>query len=446
MLFHVNSKTGVAGKCSATQGGCPFGAVEDHFTSPEAARASFENSQDTFTTKVSTDLKASLPDWHGKLPAHIEKQIAKKLNSDFAFLEAVDNGSIETRFADVEEFLSPPIYAARSRGSYFADEHDETTDDSIPEGTYLIAIHSRQGGGNRECYCDDYISHEAGCLSENNNEMESHPQYYRDEDDEYDSTYSTHYFLVKGPKVDVEKHKEQVALRSKASQIRTFRNRIDSGELPPWGMLENDGTALNTYSQTRQKLANENRHLSETQSILAISKKGIDAINTGTELTETEILGVARAAAYSSYQVRSFVSELEDFRRTAKDRNVANARVVEAEKLPASELRDYLLGDRGTGSYTTEEKRGRSKVKVTKTYERGSLLGKELEETSRRAESAKKRIKIPLDKLIEVNKAAKVRLDESAALTKTIEKQRIKAWAAGWPGLARDVPPVSEEF
>lgn len=43
-LFHVNPATGEAGACSAQKGKCPFGSTDDHFTSAEAARSSYENS------------------------------------------------------------------------------------------------------------------------------------------------------------------------------------------------------------------------------------------------------------------------------------------------------------------------------------------------------------------------------------------------------------------
>jgi len=45
MAFHINPSTGEAGKCSATKGGCPFGSAEDHYSSPEAARNAFEETQ-----------------------------------------------------------------------------------------------------------------------------------------------------------------------------------------------------------------------------------------------------------------------------------------------------------------------------------------------------------------------------------------------------------------
>lgn len=42
MSFHINPKTGNPGNCLASAGKCPFGTDEEHFTSREAARASYE--------------------------------------------------------------------------------------------------------------------------------------------------------------------------------------------------------------------------------------------------------------------------------------------------------------------------------------------------------------------------------------------------------------------
>lgn len=52
MRYHINHK-GEAGVCRATNGGCPFGGEADHFTSPEAARAHFEASQNASTASLS---------------------------------------------------------------------------------------------------------------------------------------------------------------------------------------------------------------------------------------------------------------------------------------------------------------------------------------------------------------------------------------------------------
>ena len=44
-MFHVNPTTGNVSKCSAKAGKCPFGNADDHFTTSDAARNSYEESQ-----------------------------------------------------------------------------------------------------------------------------------------------------------------------------------------------------------------------------------------------------------------------------------------------------------------------------------------------------------------------------------------------------------------
>lgn len=46
-MFHVNPATGDAGRCRATQGKCPFGSTEEHYTTIEGARDSYERDMKT---------------------------------------------------------------------------------------------------------------------------------------------------------------------------------------------------------------------------------------------------------------------------------------------------------------------------------------------------------------------------------------------------------------
>ena len=72
-----------------------------------------------------------------------------------------------------------------------------------------IAVYTRGGGGNRECYCDDYYEvdelsiadaigdlHEKGCVVLTHERNHKHPNYIHDADDYFDSTYATFYFSV----------------------------------------------------------------------------------------------------------------------------------------------------------------------------------------------------------------------------------------------------------
>ncbi len=55
----------------------------------------------------------------------------------------------------------------------------------------LIAVYTRLGGGNSECWCDG-DDHE--CYVPTIEKLREHPQYVRDQDDDFDITYKTFYF------------------------------------------------------------------------------------------------------------------------------------------------------------------------------------------------------------------------------------------------------------
>ena len=71
-----------------------------------------------------------------------------------------------------------------------------------------IAVYTRGGGGNRECYCHDYTTeeertatlgtskHDPGCVRILQSKMRSNPNYLYDQDDDFDCTYATFYFKV----------------------------------------------------------------------------------------------------------------------------------------------------------------------------------------------------------------------------------------------------------
>lgn len=91
----------------------------------------------------------------------------------------------------------------RFRDAYLADEGA------------TIAIHTRTGGGNRACECHeewkaagapDRINadsegalHYNDCWAYRNWNLTQHPNYRRDEDDDFDNTYATFFFSVPEP-------------------------------------------------------------------------------------------------------------------------------------------------------------------------------------------------------------------------------------------------------
>ena len=59
-----------------------------------------------------------------------------------------------------------------------------------------IAVYTRGGGSNRDCFCDDPDIHEDGCVVPIQLLLCEHPLYLRDEDDDFDNTYATFYFRM----------------------------------------------------------------------------------------------------------------------------------------------------------------------------------------------------------------------------------------------------------
>lgn len=71
-----------------------------------------------------------------------------------------------------------------------------------PDGP-VIAVYTRQGGGNRECFCESrntvVVAEQhvpATCYAACNEVLAAHPLYLSDADDDFDSTYATFYFRV----------------------------------------------------------------------------------------------------------------------------------------------------------------------------------------------------------------------------------------------------------
>jgi len=99
---------------------------------------------------------------------------------------AVADGNQRERGAVLLGMLGDPVVAR------FRDAWVEKGEDGP-----VIAIYTRQGGGNRECYCDSEPgrAHVPGqCHAACNEALAAHPLYLRDADDDFDATYATFYF------------------------------------------------------------------------------------------------------------------------------------------------------------------------------------------------------------------------------------------------------------
>lgn len=102
---------------------------------------------------------------------------------------AVADGNQAERGAVLLAVLGGP-HVARYRDAWV---------EKSPDGP-VIAVYTRQGGGNRECCCDpggmtgQHVP--SACYAACNEALAAHPLYLRDADDDFDATYATFYFRV----------------------------------------------------------------------------------------------------------------------------------------------------------------------------------------------------------------------------------------------------------
>jgi hypothetical protein len=122
----------------------------------------------------------------------------------------------------------------------FRDAWVEKGDDGRP----VIAVYTRQGGGNRTCHCDakagtpefkaEHVP--SNCYSACNEELARHPLYIRDADDAFNATYATFWFRLPGTLPDdVRRVLTEAAIDpvDMSERWRQAIKRVESGELRP---------------------------------------------------------------------------------------------------------------------------------------------------------------------------------------------------------------------
>lgn len=96
-----------------------------------------------------------------------------------------------------------PVWAKNGQPHFDDEEWADSADDPAdprwddPQWSIAASVHTRNGGGNRDCYCfrvDD--EHDEGCLVPVIAALQEHPAYLCDEDDDGDRTYANFYFRI----------------------------------------------------------------------------------------------------------------------------------------------------------------------------------------------------------------------------------------------------------
>lgn len=448
--YHFNKDTGRTGKCEATKQACRLGlSVSEHYETREEAQAAFEKTQDGKSKTLKKERKIKPTISSSVSSKKIQQQLQKLYDENNVIVNQVDSGKIDISKSYPEGLLLENPSPLRHRGSFFASQKELREDYGVYadiEGIYAVVVSARQGGGNRECYCDDPYEegHEEGCYALDNEIISEMPGFVADVDDMGDDTYNYFIFDNNIQKEDVEEHTKQLKLKSMYDKAKKVRDAIDNKSAPVWSLndMETYNERLNDYNRANSEYFNDSRALLDMKKTGNAAKTIIESLASNDDKNlNSSIDSLPRDVQRKLFHTRAYlhndsVDEYEKMKKAYED----------AEDLPDdSELKKYLLTDRGTDSYTTKEKQGRRNVTVTKTYDRGSILGQELESKKRQADQvlAKRKETIELlqpyvDKLDEVEKGLGTKKDK-------VESSKQKVWESGWI-YGEDVPNMPEDF
>lgn len=129
------------------------------------------------------------------------------------------------------------------------DPDDPRWDD--PQAVLAASVHTRNGGGNRECLCDD---EEHYCLVATIDSLESHPAHLANRDDSGDRTYADFYFAI------ADKEAVRGAIRRRRESEDQGRARaklaaIAAGKAAPWEVMDHNPDTLAAQRKAKADLA-----------------------------------------------------------------------------------------------------------------------------------------------------------------------------------------------
>lgn len=353
----------------------------------------------------------------------------------------------------------------RHRGGPWLEVLDDTREDGTrsytteeppgPDEPLVLRVHTRNGGGNRECWHDeDAVTDEHGlvdgCVGCTNEKLQQHPWYLTDRDDRFDCTYAD--FLFQVP----DEHREAFVA---AADTAAFARRWDSahaaleairaGKAAPWNILATAEqiTAHRDHVRelTRQLIAPWRREQVEAEigqtdefaGLLAGAPEPNDRQNPRIQIQDDSKASGAR------FIFRSDVVKAGVQAREARERAGRFARLrteIESGGL-SDELRDYLVGDRPPTTYQATEGSGRRARTVTRTYTPVS----DFRQNEQKAVDDNRRYGATyreVEQLIVGHQAALrdrvARADAAQAQLDTVMREG--EWALGWPGASADVP------
>lgn len=314
-MYHVNPETEKSGKCRAKKPeNCRFknedGSPIQHFDSQEDADKHISEKNKKENSKTAPSLK--------KEPASKASKavdaITEKYDGDLTWLKP----KLSEYLAGLDNRANHPTDIAlgelrlgdyRDRGasvitvSEALEEMDEFERYSlenaigtevngvkITEDTLIVAVYTRNGGGNRESVsswgdedCPDYCT---GCQAE---ALEDNPYHIYNEDDSFDRTYANFYYVLPSEAVEeveyARAHEDELNERARAENNHSAMAR---GDITPWSV--NDPKKYREITNELHELENDKKIASRVNT--TSDKQAMIDYSEGKEYDEKEYFHV----------------------------------------------------------------------------------------------------------------------------------------------------------
>lgn len=459
--YHINPKTNRANICRA-KFKCDFMPDGQHGDTPQeafdiiAAHEALKEGSLSGTKKVDAgelmgasnaeytlleheDVKKDLSELRKMYPSVFTKGFNQKFVQKFSDYYSFKVSGKELPSGDVRCMIPDAPRAIRERGVFLSSREELAEDEDFPEynldacSDYVLVLVTRQGGGNRECWCGDGFP-EGDCLVLNNETLQSEPGYIYDTDDSFDSTYATFYFNTKLTDEDLEKFNEGVKY---GNAIKAQEGAIESmklGKLPPWSINEDDHEVIDEYMNEWGNYGKRDLLIKkEKRSKVAIKScnEAIKKAKLGT-LTEDDLREL-KSISWSEFREKSasilvrdydrkkFISEVKNLARLRGEVESLERAKLEAEALPDGELKGIVLNPRGA-------------------------LIKDLNYHKNAIKNRSKLFNLNLHELGEVKLKMGEVLKEYTQERADLEVAREAAWAHGWQGKREDLPKIPDSF
>ena len=346
-----------------------------------------------------------------------------------------------------DDVLGHPNFG-RHRGGPWLVRYDpnhpdgsSTYDDGPVRDDEMLAlqVHTRNGGGNRECYCGR-DRHDDDCLAPVIDALQSHPLHLHDEDDDFDPTYADFWFRIPDEhrQAFLEVHRNRRAATAYANS-EALREDMLAGEVPPWRLLA-DQKRLAAIGEQLQRAKNRRmdpliRERHERYVAEADTANGwlTGSDEPGTFNAITVMRDLSRPSSTFTYRRDDVVEVGRKFRTTAAEVDRFKQLRAEAE-LASPRLREWMLGDREPATYQVQESSGRRARIVTKTYTPLSPFRDAERKAHREHEQAQtgyRQVELAIDGH---RRVAQSRIDDADLAELDVQRLTHDLWTAGWPG------------